>query len=84
MLNGYCLIVRDYKAEICEFVTHQTFTMPDDSKLFYVQTKYGFDYFNEKEVHQTREELVEECEQLNKALVKGGTGGKEKSLYKPR
>ena len=34
MLKGYCIMVRDYKAEIVEFTTLTIATMPDESKLY--------------------------------------------------
>lgn len=68
MLNGYCLIVKDYKAEIVEFQTRTIITMPDDSKLYLIHTKYGDEYFNEKDLSSTKERFITECEELNKTL----------------
>ena len=47
MKNGFVIIVKDYKAEICEFTTLTVITMPDGSKLYFVHTKYGDEYFKE-------------------------------------
>lgn len=88
MLNGYCLIARNYKAEIVEFATLSTITMPDDSVLYLVRTKYGDDYMNEKDLSPTKDRFEEECERLNKALAGLKEGDKdfglEKRIYKPR
>lgn len=88
MLNGYCLMVRDYKAEIVEFATLSVITMPDSSRLYLVHTKFGDDYMNEKDLSPTKERFEKECNDLNKALMKlkegDKNGGNEKQLYKPR
>ena len=87
MLKGYCIMVRDYKAEIVEFTTLTIATMPDESKLYLIHTKFGNDYFSERDLRQSREELEKECAELNKALSKAKEGGKvgvKKGIYKPR
>lgn len=87
MLNGYCIIAKDYNAEIVEFSTLSIITMPDMSKLYFIHTKYGDDYKHEKELSPTREELEKECKELNESFqrVKKGAGDKHgKSVYKPR
>lgn len=87
MLNGYRLIVRNYKAEIVEFATKSIVTMPDDSKVYLIHTKYGDEYVSEKELSKDRESFEQECAEINKALEKaqrGGLDGAERSIYKPR
>ena len=86
MLNGYCLIARDYKAEIVEFQTLSIVNMPDDSKLYLVHTKYGDDYMSESDLSPTRERFEEECKAINEsfAKIKGDERGAEKRIYKPR
>ena len=86
MRSGYCLIVRDYKAEIVEFVTKNITTMPDGSKLYLVHTKFGDDYYHESDLSPTKEVYEKECEELNITLskIKGDNGGTEKRIYKPR
>ena len=61
-------VVRNYNAEIVKFVTMKEIIMPDSSKLYYVHTKYGNEYFKESDLFETEEELVAECEQLNDAM----------------
>lgn len=68
MREGYVIVVRNYNAEIVKFVTMKEIIMPDSSKLYYVHTKYGNEYFKESDLFETEEELVEECEQLNDAM----------------
>lgn len=68
MREGYVIVVRNYKAEIVRFVTMKEIIMPDSSKLYYVHTKYGNEYFKESDLFETEEELVTECEQLNDAM----------------
>lgn len=86
MLNGYCLVVKDYKAEIVEFSTLSIITMPDNSKLYLIHTKYGDEYRHEKELSPTRDKFEKECRELNEAFArlqqKGNKSGK--GLYKPR
>ena len=86
MLNGYCLIVRDYKAEIVEFATKSIVNMPDGSSLYLIHTKYGDDYYNEHDLSPTKEVFEKECEELNITLskLKGDNSGTEKLIYKPR
>lgn len=88
MLNGYCLVVRDYKAEIVEFATLSVITMPDESKLYLVRTKYGDDYMNEGDLSPTKDKFVAECESLNRTLAKVKEGeknfGNEKRVYHQR
>lgn len=74
MKHGYVIIARDYKAEICEFETLTIIAMPDKTRLYFIHTKYGDEYFQESELSATRESLVEECEALNKALLRGHNG----------
>ena len=68
MRDGYVIVVRNYNAEIVRFVTMKEIIMPDSSKLYYVHTKYGNEYFKESDLFETKEELVEECKQLNDAM----------------
>lgn len=68
MREGYVIIAKDYRAEIVKFVTMKEIIMPDESKLYYVHTKYGNDYFKETDLFQSEEELIEECKQLNDAM----------------
>ena len=68
MREGYVIVVRNYNAEIVKFVTMKEIIMPDSSKLYYVHTKYGNEYFKESDLFETEEELVAECEQLNDAM----------------
>ncbi len=68
MREGYVIVVKNYKAEIVRFVTMKEIIMPDSSKLYYVHTKYGNEYFKESDLFETEEELVTECEQLNDAM----------------
>lgn len=68
MKQGYVIIVKDYVAEICEFQTLTTIAMPDGSLLYFIHTKHGDNYFNEADLRTTREALVIECEEMNKAL----------------
>lgn len=68
MKNGYVIIVRDYVAEVCEFQTLTIIAMPDNSRLYFIHTKYGDDYYHEEDLFATREKLDKECEGLNKAL----------------
>lgn len=88
MLNGYCLIAKDYKAEVVEFATLSTITMPDDSVLYFVRTKYGDEYMNEKDLSPTREKFDKECEELNKTFQRLKEGeknfGNEKRIYHQR
>lgn len=87
MRQGYCLLVRDYKAEIVEFTTKTILQMPDGSKLYLINTKFGDDYVNERELSESRERFEKECAELNEALSKsqrGGLDGAERSLYQPR
>lgn len=86
MLNGYCLVAKDYKAEIVEFSTLSIITMPDNSTLYLIHTKYGDEYRHESELSSTREKFEKECEQLNESFArlkeKGDKSGK--GIYKPR
>ena len=87
MLNGYCLMVRNYKAEIVEFSTESIINMPDGSKLYLIHTKFGDEYMNEKDLSPTKERFIKDCEDLNKSLAKAQEGvklGIERSIYKPR
>ena len=68
MREGYVIVVKDYNAEIVRFVTMKVIIMPDSSKLYYVHTKYGNEYFKESDLFETEEELVVECKQLNDAM----------------
>lgn len=68
MREGYVIVVRNYNAEIVRFVTMKEIIMPDSSKLYYVHTKYGNEYFKESDLFETEEELVVECKQLNDAM----------------
>lgn len=68
MREGYVIVVKDYNAEIVRFVTMKEIVMPDSSKLYYVHTKYGNEYFKESDLFETEEELVVECKQLNDAM----------------
>jgi hypothetical protein len=68
MREGYVIVVKDYNAEIVRFVTMKEIIMPDSSKLYYVHTKYGNEYFKESDLFETEEELVVECKQLNDAM----------------
>ena len=68
MKHGYVIIARDYVAEICEFETLTVIQMPDGTKLYFIHTKFGDDYFPEENLSATRESLEEECAELNKAL----------------
>ena len=81
MKTGYVIIVKDYVAEICEFQTLTIINMPDNSKLYFVSTKYGENYFNESDLKPNRIDLEKECEELNKALVKA-RGVNARSGYK--
>lgn len=87
MLNGYCLIVRDYKAEIVEFSTISIITMPDGSKLYLIHTKFGDEYMKESDLSPTKEKFEKDCADLNKTLSgikKGDEIGIAKRIYKPR
>lgn len=68
MREGYVIVVKNYNAEIVRFVTMKEIIMPDSSKLYYVHTKYGNEYFKESDLFETEEELVVECKQLNDAM----------------
>lgn len=68
MREGYVIVVKDYNAEIVRFVTMKEIIMPDSSKLYYVHTKYGNEYFKESDLFETEEELIVECKQLNDAM----------------
>ena len=68
MKHGYVIIVRNYIAEICEFETLTVVQMPDNTRLYFIHTKYGEDYYQEDNLSATREGLEKECEELNKAL----------------
>ena len=70
MKHGYVIIVKDYVAEICEFTTLTIVNMPDDSKLYFIHTKFGDDYFQEGDLKNNKECLMKECEDLNRALRK--------------
>ena len=69
MKHGFVIIARDYKAEVCEFETITIVAMPDGSKLYLIHTKYGDDYYNERDLSTDRVRLEKECEELNKALA---------------
>ena len=86
MLNGYCLIAKDYKAEIVEFSTLSIITMPDSSKLYLIHTKYGDEYKHENELSPTREKFEKDCQQLNEVFTKLKQKGDNhgKGVYKPR
>lgn len=79
MRRGYVIIVKDYVAEICEFETLTVIAMPDGSRLFFIHTKYGDNYFNEADLKASRTELEKECEAMNKALR--GFNGRTKGSY---
>lgn len=68
MKHGYLIIVKDYKAEIVEFQTLTIIMMPDETRMYFVQTKYGEGYYNERDLRATSEELEQDCEDMNKAL----------------
>lgn len=70
MRKGYLIIVKNYKAEIVEFKTISVVNTPDNIRLYYVHTKYGDDYFKECELKPTRKILEQECEEMNKALMR--------------
>jgi len=82
MKNGYLIIVRDYVAEICEFETITIITMPDNSKLYFIHTKYGDDYYQEEDLSATREKLEKECNELNKALTGACNAGSNHKIYR--
>lgn len=81
MKHGYVIKVINNVAEICEFETITILTMPDGSKLYCIHTKYGDEYYPERDLSESREKLIGECESLNKALA-GATN--ERSVYKVR
>ena len=83
MKHGYVIIVKDYVAEICEFETLTVIAMPDDSRLYFIHTKHGDDYFNERDLRANRSDLEHECEELNKALRESHERTKT-SVYKAR
>jgi len=68
MLKGYVIIVKNYVAEICEFTTISNITTVDGTKLYYVRTKHGEDYFKEDELSPVRKALEKSCKELNEAL----------------
>lgn len=70
MEKGFVIIVKDYKAEIVEFFTLKIISMPDGSRIYYVITKYGNEYFKETDLSTTRESLEQECSAMNEALGK--------------
>lgn len=78
MRQGFLIYVKDYKAEIVEFTTLQIYSMPDGTKNYFVHTKHGDEFFYESDLHSSRSELEQECEELNKAL--GGKHGQPKSV----
>ena len=84
--KGYCLLVRNNKAEIVEFNTKSTDTMPDGSMIYCVTTKYGEDFFHENDLSPIKGALEKDCNELNKVLRE--TEGEKKrdirSIYKPR
>ncbi len=69
MKHGYVIIAKDYKAEICEFETLTVINMPDGTKLYFVHTKYGDNYFSEGDLRPARSDLEKECREMNEALV---------------
>lgn len=81
MKHGYVIIAKDYVAEICEFETITVIAMPDDSKLYFVHTKYGDNYFNESDLKASKSELEKECNELNEALKRVGESN-ARSHYK--
>ena len=75
MRQGFLIYIKDYVAEIVEFKTLQIYQMPDGTKKYFVHTKYGEEFFYESDLHVSRSELEQECEELNKALrVVNGKG----------
>ena len=85
--RGFCLLVRDYKAQIVEFTTKSITTMPDNSKIYLIHTKFGDDYVNESELSPTKDRFINECEELNHSLSRlqnGGNNGVKARLCKPR
>lgn len=83
MLNGYCLMVKDYKAEIVEFATISIINMPDDSKTYLIQTKYGAEYRKESELSETKEVFEKECADINESFQKAQNRG-DKWIYHKR
>lgn len=81
MLKGYVIIVRNYIAEICEFTTLQVVDTPDGTKLYYISTKYGEDYYRESELKPIRKMLEKECEDLNKSLSGAKNAGSKIKIY---
>lgn len=79
MKHGYVIIARNYMAEICEFDTLTIIAMPDNTRLYFIHTKYGDDYFQESELSATREKLEKECEELNEALRGGNARSNRKT-----
>jgi len=68
MPKGYVIIVRNYIAEIVEFRTISIDEMPDGTKMYLIETKYGEDTYKESDLSPIRKALVEECDNLNRAL----------------
>lgn len=81
MPKGYVIIVRDYVAEICEFTTLSIEELPDGSRLYYVHTKYGDDYYKEDELSPIRKALEEEYNQICSSLMGVHSEG---SIHKTR
>ncbi len=68
MRQGFLIYIKDYVAEIVEFKTLQIYEMPDGTKKYFVKTKYGDDFFYENDLHISRSELEQECNDINKAF----------------
>lgn len=84
MLNGYCIVAKDYKAEIVEFATLSIINTPDGGKIYLIHTKYGDDYRKESELSPTREKFEKECEEINKSFDRIKRDKSGKSIYHKR
>ena len=80
---GFVIVVKDYLAEICEFVTLSRINTPDGIVIYQIQTKYGEDFRKEGELSHTREKLKQECDELNEALkrFRGSNAGRKSQTH---
>ena len=81
MFKGYTIVIKDYKAEICEFRTIEIINAPDGTKIYHIETKYGEDYLKECDVVPVKKMLEKQCEELNNTLGKSKGDGVAKRYH---
>lgn len=69
-MKAYTIVARDYKAEIVELEILTTVKMPDNSNLHFAHSKFGDDYYSDRDIKYNPRDLEADCIEMNKALAK--------------